>query len=76
MSWRDNPDAKLLLSVCRQIDEAFGGGLKLEHVAIDGKTVAGYEIVPGNNEISLSAEQIERLSAWDTQMNKPKKGRK
>lgn len=63
--WRNNPDARDLLAQCRRVNDAFGGGLKLEYVAIDGVTVAGFEIVPDQNTIVLTGEQVERLSGWD-----------
>lgn len=72
MSWRDHEDAKALLAACRQVNEAFGGGLKLEHVAIDGQTVAGFEIDTKDTMI-LSAGQVERLSAWGNQLTKLKR---
>lgn len=43
MSWRDHPDAQALLAACKRVDAAFGGGLTLELVRIDGVRVAGVD---------------------------------
>lgn len=73
-NWRDTPAAVDLLAQCRRVNDAFGGGLKLEYVAIDGARVAGFEIAPDQNTLILTGEQVERLSAWDqAQQRKIKK---
>jgi len=70
--WRAHPDAQALLDACRQVREVFGGDWKLESVHMDGELVAGKDEQPTQNTITLTAEQVVKLTNWSNTCKHPK----